>query len=65
MQVQQHSIEFFLHMANEGAIEYERVFKDKKAKGSKLFDLEQKNISYKQNRNGTKDFFYKSLNKVN
>jgi hypothetical protein len=52
-------------MANEGAIEYERVFKDKKAKGSKLFDLEQKNISYKQNRNGTKDFFYKSLNKVN
>ncbi len=52
-------------MANEGAIEYERVFKDKKAKGSKLFDLEQKITSYKRNRDGAKDFSYKSLNKVN
>ncbi len=40
-------------------VEYERVFRDAEAQGSRLFDLEQKIVFCKQNRDGIKVFLQK------
>jgi hypothetical protein len=45
------------------AIDYKKTCKDAKLQGSRLFSLEQKIASYKQNRNGAKNLVLK-LNKV-
>jgi len=39
VQVQQYFVEILQHLANEGVIEYEKVFRHVEAQGSKLFDL--------------------------
>jgi hypothetical protein len=49
VQVQQHSIEVLCHLTNEGVIEYEKIFRDVEVQGSRLFHLEQKIASCKQN----------------
>jgi hypothetical protein len=59
VQATQNFVEVFKWLVVGGAIEYKRICKDAELQNSRLFSLEQKIASYKQNCDGAKNLVLK------